>query len=413
VIDRARTKRVFDKPELKRLIDRLKTHYERQATVAAISLPSPSLEERKAVANLLGKPVSRGRSVRILLSELETVVQNGQLAPDLRSVVETLHGPLRDLPSEKASDQRAWRTVYDDARAQAAQLGLETWLARLAKSGLLKRLAKSDSDTAAQTLKQALAVIRQLPGQGQPLSTLAANTLGDAHALDAGRPVATLVKQAITHSAFIDNRETEERDREIWANAGILVGGAITSQVLILNLTAAGDSCSAKIVNQASRHGQPLWLTLRQLVLDTPPWQVAQETVYVCENPAIIAEAADRLGTNCPPMVCSYGQTGAAFNYLLQQLKNAAARLVYHGDFDWPGITIANGIVQRFNVQPWLFDEMAYRNVAKQGKMELRGKPVTALWDGKLSQAMEEIGIAVPEELVLTRLLETLTIKDR
>ncbi len=408
MIDHTRIKRIFDKQELSRLIERLKTHYEREANVTTITLPSPTLEERKAVANLLGKPVSRGRSIRITIDELETVIQNGKLAPDLRTVVETLHGPLRNLVTEKAAEQKAWQTLFENIEAEASRLGVETWLDQLAKTGLLKRLAKNAPDIASQLLQQALTVIRQLPGHGQALSTLAANTLGDAHALDSGRPTATLVKRAITHSELIDNNEAVERDREIWANAGILVGGAITSQVLILNLTVDGKSFSANIVNQAKQYGHPLWLTLRQLVLDTPAWQVAQHTVYVCENPAIIAEAAERLGANCPAMVCSYGQTGAAFNYLLQQLQTAGADLVYHGDFDWAGITIANGIMQRFKVKPWLFDEAAYLIAAEQGKMTLSGKSVTAAWDNKLSRAMEEIGIAIPEELVLEQLLETL-----
>jgi uncharacterized protein (TIGR02679 family) len=417
VIDTARIKRIFDKPELARLIKRLKTHYEHQASVTTIALPSPTLEERKAVANLLGKRVSRARSIRITISELETVIQNGKLAPDLRSLVETLQGPLRNLVTEKAIQQQSWQAVYDNVKTASSEIenetwDIENWLAQIAKTGLLKRLAKGDPNTALQLLQQTLSVLRTLPGKGQTLSTLAANSLGDAHGLDRGRPVATLVKRAIAHSELNTDSEEEERDREIWANAGILVGGAITSQVLVLNLAVAGKSYSAQILNQAKHHGQPLWLTLRQLVLDTPPWQLEQRTVYVCENPAIIAEAAEHLGANCPPMVCSYGQSGAAFNYLLQHLQDAGARLVYHGDYDWPGITIANSIMQRFAVKPWLFDETAYRLGAKHGKLRLDGKLVNARWDSKLSLAMGEIGLAVPEELVLTQLLDSLSIME-
>ncbi|HHJ17221.1 MAG TPA: TIGR02679 family protein [Gammaproteobacteria bacterium] len=280
-------------------------------------------------------------------------------------------------------------------------------------------MAKGDPQTATILLHQALSVIRQLPGQGQTLSTLAANTVGDAHALDSGRPLATLIKRALQQIELSESLsdKQEENDRELWASAGILVGGAITSTVLVLNLPVTDKSFTGSIT--ARQQGQPLWLTLRQLVRDSPSWQVDGRTVYICENPAVVAEAADRLGTDCAPLICTYGQPRAAVNHLLSQLQAAGAGLVYHGDFDWPGITIANGIMRRFAAKPWHFDEAAYkvslregplgdRQNAAKGKMALKGKPVTAEWDPGLSRAMKEKEIAIPEERVLEILLKSL-----
>ncbi len=407
-IDHARLKRIFDKPALARLLTRLQTRFERGIDGPSFTLPHPTLDERKAIASLLGRPTGSGRSIRIAITDLEDVIQRGELAPDLRTAVESLRGPLKNLASEKAAEQQAWQAVFDDMEAEINPPGIEAWRDKLRTDGLLKRLAKGDPQAATILLHQALSVIRQLPGQGQTLSTLAANTLGDAHALDNGRPLATLVKRALKQiepSEGLSDKQ-EENDREQWASAGILVGGAITSTVLVLNLPVAGESLAGNIT--AHQHGQPLWLTLRQLVRDPPPWQVDGRTVYICENPAVVAEAADRWGTDCAPLVCTYGQPRAAVNHLLSQLQAAGAGLVYHGDFDWPGISIANGIMRRFAARPWHFDEAAYRQAAAEGKMALTGRPVTAEWDVGLTEAMKEKEIAIPEERLLDMLLKSL-----
>ncbi len=407
--DQTRLKRIFEKPELARLVERLQTRFERGIEGTHLTLADPELAERKAIAALFGRPVSRARSLRIAISDLENIVRRGELAPDLRTAIERLRGPLRDLASEKTTEQQAWQAVFETVPSEVIQPGIEAWLEGIRKDGLLKRLAKGNPNTAEVLLHQTLSVLSQLPGRGQTLSTLAANTLGDAHALDPGRPVATLVKRAIGQSGIgIENGDREESERELWASAGVLVGGAVTSTVLALNLPAKGDSLSANIISQANRHGQPLWLTLRQLVRDTVQWQVNQRTVYICENPAVVAEATDRLGPQCAPLVCTYGQPRAAVNHLLLQLREAGAELAYHGDFDWPGITIANGIMRRFGARPWHFDENAYRHAATKGTMALQGKPVTADWDPGLTLAMKDKKIAIPEERVLDILWEEL-----
>ncbi len=416
-IDPGRLKRLFDKPELVRLVDRLQTRFERGNDSPALTLANPDQAEHKAIASLLGRPIGRGRSIRINIADLEEIIQRAELAPDLRSAVERLRGPLKNLASEKATTQQTWQAVFETVETEAKQPGIKTWLDKLRQDGLLKRLSKGDPDKATSLLHQALSVIRQLPGQGQTLSTLAAHTLGDAHALDIGRPVATLVKRAlkqadpIASSESLDktsNSNQEESERELWASTGILVGGAITSTVLILNLPVAGDSFTDNIIHQATQHGQPLWLTLRQLVRDSSQWQVADQTIYICENPAVVAAAADQLGAGCAPLICTYGQPRAALNHLLSQLHKAGARLVYHGDFDWPGISIANTIMHRFGAKPWHFDRAAYRHAATTGKMELTGKLINAEWDPGLSLAMEDKKIAIPEERVLDLLLESL-----
>lgn len=85
-----------------------------------------------------------------------------------------------------------------------------------------------------------------------PRSQLAAETLGDAHALDAGRPVASLVLSAWrlrerTKAALDDdatgqsNDGNEERLREVWSRAGVLIN-ELARPALFLNLPVEPDA---------------------------------------------------------------------------------------------------------------------------------------------------------------------------
>jgi uncharacterized protein (TIGR02679 family) len=122
----------------------------------------------------------------------------------------------------------------------------------------------------------------------------------------------------------------------------------------------------------------------------------------------VVVEAANRLGTASAPLICANSHPGAAATVLLRQLGAAGARLRYHGDFDWPGITIANGIMARFGALPWRLDAGAYRSAAQPGGPRLRDTPVTATWDPSLTEAMLQLGVKVEEERVLDDLLTDL-----
>ena len=122
----------------------------------------------------------------------------------------------------------------------------------------------------------------------------------------------------------------------------------------------------------------------------------------------MVAEAAERLGAGSAPLVCTFGQHGAALGFLLKSLREAGAGLRYHGDFDWPGMRIANGLIRRFGVVPWRFDKAAYVAAAAKASLPLEGKSVAAAWDPQLVTSMTQSGFAVPEELVLEELLEDL-----
>jgi len=141
--------------------------------------------------------------------------------------------------------------------------------------------------------------------------------------------------------------------------------------------------------------------------------------VFVCENPTVIAAAANLLGTKCLPIVCINGQPKTAARILLNRLREAGVKLAYHGDFDWPGIQIANLIMKRHGAVPLRMSCADYlaatlpfadKTASDQPKRSrLEGEPVTAIWDAGLTSAMLDHDQAIHEEQVLDLLLAELT----
>ena len=60
--------------------------------------------------------------------------------------------------------------------------------------------------------------------------------------------------------------------------------------------------------------------------------------VWVCENPSVVEEAAEKLGARCAPLICVEGRPSVAATPLLGALSRCGTELRYHGDFDWSGL---------------------------------------------------------------------------
>jgi uncharacterized protein (TIGR02679 family) len=408
--DAEHVRRLLGHDELRWLIDRARRRLERgQPLQGWVVLPRPEQAQRRAVERLLGRPVRPGEALAVRLESVQVTLVRAGAAPDLRSAVEVLTGPVVDGSMVQAALGRAW----DDALAPLEETALRRpvlapWSAAVRSTGLLRRLARGDPIGALVLSRQAVRVIERLPAGGVPLSVLA-NTVSDGHALDAGRPLSSLVIRAASRLGSVPDGEGAEWRRTVWASVGVLAG-ELTSPVLCLNLPGDTGTPSGRAIAAWSQVGQPVHLTARQLLRHPPALQALRgREVFVCENPTVVAEAANELGPRCAPLVCCSGHPAGAATLLLRMLTHAGANLRYHGDFDWPGISIANGIVVRFEAEPWRFDAGSYRHAAGSGGPKLRGRPVQAVWDPQLTEAMLTIGIKIEEERVLSALLEDLS----
>lgn len=393
-----RLRRLLGGPELERLRRRLRARYERGETGDEFTLTGLTTAERRGLEGLLGRSVRMASSMRVRLSELDAAISQAQLAVDLRSALELLDGPVQELRAQRDSQVRAWRGLFE--RIDSPRL--RALISDPSGVALLKRLSASDPLRAEVLLTQARLVIERLPERGMPLARLAAEVLGDSHALDAGQPVATIVlRTCAVDSALAE----DERTRDQWAKLGITVN-ELARPGLALNLIASDDSPGAALTRVAVAYGEPVYLSLRTLLREPPHWEVAGREIFVCENPEIVTMAADALGSTCPPLICTEGMPAAAQQTLLSQLIRRGGRLHYHGDFDWPGLVVGNLVVRIFEAAPWRFRTEDYLAACSTGGRELRADDrVEAGWDANLSAAMSQRAVAVHEEAMIEALL--------
>jgi uncharacterized protein (TIGR02679 family) len=231
--------------------------------------------------------------------------------------------------------------------------------------------------------------------------------LGNAHALDDGTPLCTLVFGAARVLGGAPEGSGAGWRRMVWASVG-LARDELSSTVHTLGLPGDPSTGTGRALDAWRESGQPVALTLRQLRTEPPHWP-AGLTVSICENPSVIAAAADHLGARTGPMVCTSGQPGAAVLLLVDQLARAGARFRYHGDFDWYGIRIANFVRRHCEWEPWRFGGDDYLAAAAvHDGHRLSGTPVSPVWDTALGEAMARIGRQVEEEAVTDLLLEDL-----
>lgn len=412
--DPERLQRLLGGPGLAWLVERVRHRMERgQPLTGRLVLQAPAPDQRAAVAHLLGNVPGTGQQLSVDLEAVDAVLRRSGASPGgLPAAVVALRGEVIDLTSAATDAKAAWEKAFSpldgDPRAELA-----AWRMGLRSSGLVRRLAGSPH-AAYELLAKAARVLAALPASGEPRGHLAARILGDAHALDDGRPLSTIVFGAARSlSGLPDGTGTHWR-RSIWEAAGVLPDD-LSSSVLALGFPG-GDGCPlGRVLREWQMAGEPVSLTLRQV--RSPGLSRAlgvsgvagPEDVFICENPVIVSMAADRWGQDCAPLVCVNGQPGVAVQLVLRALLDSGARLRYHGDFDWGGLRIANGMITRFGADPWRMDVASYQEAAVRGLgRELSGSPVEACWDTGLAPAMSSIGLGIDEEHVVDDLLQDL-----
>ena len=404
-VDRERLARLLGGPDLAWLVDRVRRRMARDEPLTGpATLADPTPAQRAAAERLLGRAPGAGSSLSVRLDAVDAVLRRSGVSPGgLAAAVTALTGPVVRLADVREREERAWRDAYAplDELIRIHRPELAYWAERLRGDGLLRRLARTPQ-AAKSLLGETAEALRRLPAEpAVSLPAFAAGTFGDAHALDDGTPLATLVLSgARSLTGFQDGSGAEWR-REAWACAGLLKD-ALSSTVLTFGLRGT------PALDWAADAGEPVVLTLRQLSR-TPP-RAAPGTAHVCENPAVLATAADTLGTACPPLICLQGQPSAAALTLLRHLHTHGTALLYHGDFDWGGLRIASALLRRVPWHPWRYTAADYRSAVAAAPLAspLTGTPATAAWDPDLPAALTELGVRIEEETVLDDLLADL-----
>ncbi|MBV9448428.1 MAG: TIGR02679 family protein [Streptosporangiaceae bacterium] len=405
----------FEAPEYRRLLRAARRSLERTGgdLDGSVSVSSPDDAERKAIIGVTGqyRPAGTAR-LTVRLAELDAAVREaaGRGLPELLA---ELGGPLRDRPAELASHVAERETTIRSLEKSLLFAEFEwfrEWIGAVARDGTLTKLVNSGEQW---RIAQAVRVLEFLAARdGVPvlLPELAAAVTGDTKALNPGTVLSTLVLRALSLRSLELGAggparfDTAQARRELWDVSDVVVDD-LASRVLVLNLPASGDGLGEWLTGAACR-GVPFYVTLQQLL--AMPVRIGEAAVYVCENPAVLRRAASDLGACSAPLLCAEGRPSTAFHQLASAVVAGGGGLLYHGDFDWPGVAIAASVMARHGARPWRFGAADYTAGLRDDSMLLGGSPQSTPWDPSLGAVMTSAGRVVYEESVAGPLIDDL-----
>ncbi len=226
---------------------------------------------------------------------------------------------------------------------------------------------------------------------------LAEAATGDPHALDEATALGGLVLAALTVAHVV---AAGSRTRAAWSAVGVDLDD-LTGGLLTLGLRPAGWQLPHDAI-----------VTLPPRVLNTVDWAPPPQpgsTVFITENPSVIAAAADHTTTTPVHMICTSGTPAASEIAALSGLVIKGWNVQVRADFDVAGIEHVRGLLDGIpGALPWRMSSREYEALARTERMTipLLGLAPETPWDARLQQVMTEYGVAVYEESLLPELLE-------
>ncbi|MFD6548550.1 TIGR02679 family protein [Streptomyces sp. NPDC058398] len=380
-------------------------------------------EGANRLGGLLGTRLEPGLR-RIQLGALEAALRASAAQCGLVSVVADLTGqPLQDRTSVKEAQQTVWSALWQqlDSDLTSASMAHASWVAHwleeLRSTGLLTRAGIEAASTALSGAVRTIATLTNTPLHPSPgngtgvmkqweLSELAAHTTGDAHGLDEGRLTGLLVLKAIAAACTLTPPDSSVGRRLLWGRVGVSTD-VLSGTVMVWRLAPPGPHPWAQMMRKRRDLALVTHLTLQELhTVPDVPLTPPGTTVHFCENPQVL-QAAARYGLP-GILICGSGNPSAVGWELLQRLTSGGANVGYHGDFDWPGVAIAERVM-RAGARPWRMHAADYLNALTKLPTDrlasLAGESVPTPWDPQLRTVMRQRGLAVHEEALLAELL--------
>ena len=240
VADVERLRRLLGDPELEWLLARVRRRLELDRPLeVTVTLADASAAQRRAVQRLLGRRPRAGRALSVSLGAVDELVRRSGASPadGLAAAVVALTGPVVVQAEASVAERLAWERAFApladlvDRRVQAQSDRCEelaSWLARLRRSGVVKRL-EPDPAGARTLLERLTTVLAALPAGGEPLGGFAARLAGGAHALDDGKPLATLALGAARALGGLQDPDSTNHRRSRVARRGLPPGCCATS----------------------------------------------------------------------------------------------------------------------------------------------------------------------------------------
>jgi uncharacterized protein (TIGR02679 family) len=406
--DGKRLRSFFGRPGFQRLLERLRLRRDLGRPLAGtLALEAALPEERRAIDQLLRRTTSTGATLTVPLDSVLQQLRASNLADNWEDVVDLVCGPPDQARVLAIAKDAAWAELWKTAGPALPLAGFASplWMEQLRRTGLLKRLSRDEPSTAERWLRQAALLLGQLPLDEKPLATVAAQLTGNSHSLDADMPLATLVLRGIALRYGCSMPGSAGERRELWAKAGI-VCDELSAPVLTFNLSIDGAPPLTAILRAAHAACVPLHLSTRLLLATDWASVVVPPRVFVCENPSVVASASHQTRVVSAPLICLDGEPKTAGWLLLDRLRGAGSEILYHGDFDWKGLAIAQRVFSRVGAQPWRYLVRDYLDA--EGVEPLQGSPEPTPWCPELADALIQRQIVIHEEAVISRLLKDL-----
>ncbi|MEM9364861.1 MAG: TIGR02679 family protein [Planctomycetota bacterium] len=398
---------------MKPLIERLdKRLGQRDDLSGNVTISDASAQTVDAITGLLGKTPTRSGRITLRLQDLDKAIKHAT-GVDLAGALTIILGRP---PSHPATDRRAEQEHWDQARTR----WMEGWqdtsddvlclLRSYPKTRELIRITDQDLESARALMEDLRRCLTRLPlPSPAPLPIFATETLGDAHALDGDRTFHRLLRDAIEALHGDPSSENRKRTRDVFGDVGIVLD-ELASTVLVLNLRPRPDGWVGRYLNDAALAGEPIRLTFRQLGRNGLRFDAEHALVSVCENPSVMATAADQLGASCRPLICVEGFPSHAALALIGQIIRAGNVCRYHGDFDPAGIQIAHGLIVDHGMKSWRMDAEDYESVVAKSTLTFPDRigVIPTPWSPTLQMSLQEHRTGAIEEMVLETLLEDL-----
>ncbi|WEV78753.1 TIGR02679 family protein [Janibacter cremeus] len=410
----------MDHPDLVAAWERIGRRFEQAGLVPAgrVRVVATTRETRHALGALLGRVVTRD-AVMVDLAVLDQRLRERSGVGGLEAVLTMVRGEApRNRPGDRAARADARERPLELATAlldvPAGTPWVAGWIAWLRRVGLLT--GRPDAE---QLVREAVAVLlellddagREVESGPRPRGTrsrveIAARVVGDAHALDVDRVLHRMVLQGLALATGSPPPEGASEREAVWARVGV-APDLLSRSALVWRLRLSGGGAVARRLDIAAEAGDPMHLTDWDLRRAGELSPMTGQRVLVCENPRVV-EALAEAEVDGWAAVCTSGQSNLVVDSLLTALADSGAHLRYHGDFDWPGIAIANRVVARFGAQPWRMEVADYVDGVRGEAPLLGGAPVEPSWSAELGAAMRSHGRVLHEEAVLAELLEQL-----
>lgn len=374
----------------------------------ALSLNNLTEDEQQALADLLGMDRLPGKAMRLSIKKLCKACRVDNTDP-FYELAKQVAGPIVNRKLERQQQQQIktelwqWLTENLTTLPYAYSAQIDQWIEEQRSKGI----SYQRRDEYKNRCKQMLAVLKRLPANGVSLPILAADVLGDPHALDANTALGHLCIDAYCALNELPRDNYSYRLRRQWEWAGVALDG-VSSTVLILGLRNNTNNNHREWLQYATDQHEPVVLTYRQICKWPAAALSAGQHAVVLENPSLIEAAADANVSNVP-VICSAGQPTLAVQTLVRQLRANGCTVLQHADFDASGLHITKWFQQHTGTTPWKMNRQHYLDAIQNLNspslpLENKTLPVTP-WDNALSESMQRHGIYISEEQVRADLL--------